>query len=328
MALQIGIPQSAEQYIHRVGRTGRGALAASGCGDLILLPWEVGFLTWQLTAVPLQSVTVNEITEQVTSLAQAFDKDPKSFESSFLRPQAYTPVLQEIEASVEALQQRLDTEAIRETYLSLVGYYIGKSSELRVSKEVLLDGLKNWTTDGCGLSEPPYVSPQFLAKLGFGGDARTKRYGQRHEDREESRGGFRGNRSEGRSGGSARRWSDDAESAPSSRFSGGGGGGYKPRSSESSGGFRGGRSEGGGGYKGRSSDSGGGGYRGRSDSEGGGYRGGRSENSDFKGRDAARSSSDSSYGSSSSYKPRSGYHANSSKTPSSSTQSSYNKPRY
>ncbi len=35
--IQVGIPHSMEQYIHRVGRTGRAGM--DGRGDLVLLPW-------------------------------------------------------------------------------------------------------------------------------------------------------------------------------------------------------------------------------------------------------------------------------------------------
>jgi len=48
--IQVGIPASFEQYIHRVGRTGRTG-GFVGRGDLVLLPWEVGFPTYNLTQV-------------------------------------------------------------------------------------------------------------------------------------------------------------------------------------------------------------------------------------------------------------------------------------
>ncbi|KAF7348624.1 DEAD-domain-containing protein [Mycena venus] len=165
--IQVGIPAGREQYIHRVGRTGRAG--GAGRGDLVLLPWEIGFVTWQLTDVPLKPLAVNELAEQVGMLTTECDADKAGF---FLA--AKSP---EVDRSVGTLLGRLDEEAIKETFMSLLGYYISKSPELRVQKEVIVQGCQDWTTGACGLTAPPYVSASFLQKLGLG-DGRTKHFGK------------------------------------------------------------------------------------------------------------------------------------------------------
>ena len=189
--IQLGIPSGTEQYIHRVGRTGRAG--TGGRGDLVLLPWEVGFLTWQLNGVPLRPVTSNELKAQLNTLAEKYDVDPlaafkdiKGVVSTTSRldknkPKIFAPgqqkLLENIPAAVDSILPSLDEEAIKETFASMLGYYMSKSPELRVQKGVIVQGCKDWTTEACGLPVPPYVSETFLQRLGFS-DGRTKRFGQ------------------------------------------------------------------------------------------------------------------------------------------------------
>lgn len=196
--IQVGIPGSTDQYIHRVGRTGRAG--TKGRGDLILLPWECGFVTWQLTEVPLKPLTVNELKAQVTELSEKYDADPKAaFASSpqildnhgrvkvngpFVYPSPTAPALTNMAQSIQQLLDNIDEEAIKETFASLLGYYMAKSPELRVQKGVIVQGCKDWTMESCGLPVPPYVSEGFLQKLGFS-DGRTKRFGGPMSDNRE-----------------------------------------------------------------------------------------------------------------------------------------------
>lgn len=196
--IQIGIPGSAETYVHRVGRTGRAG--TEGRGDLVLLPFEHGFVTWQLTEVPLKPLTTSELVTQVTELAEEFEANPAKFvgerrpaeegqapqrfgrrAAMLTEPATYPPGVparvQRVQESVVELQGRLDEEAVNETFASLLGYYIAKAPELRVTKDVIVEGCKTWAVEACGLPAPPYVSPAFLMKMGFS-DNRTRRFGQ------------------------------------------------------------------------------------------------------------------------------------------------------
>jgi ATP-dependent RNA helicase MSS116, mitochondrial len=194
--IQVGIPGSTEQYIHRVGRTGRAG--TEGRGDLILLPWESGFVTWQLTQMPLRPLTVSELKSQISDLAAKYDEDPNPFFSGvqvsseksprydrtgrvkttgpFMYKTPVSPTIANIDESVSKLLENVDEEAVKETFASLLGYYMAKSPELRTQKGVIVQGCKDWTIDACKLSVPPYVSESFLNKLGFT-DGRTKRFG-------------------------------------------------------------------------------------------------------------------------------------------------------
>lgn len=181
--IQVGVPQSTEQYIHRVGRTGRKG-GMNGRGDLVLLPWEVGFVTWQLGSVPMKPLTSNELQRQVTELSTKFDENPDAFfkeiepdthkssrdHKSRSSPQRFkgpvVPRLAGMEEEIRELLATLDEETVRETVASLLGYYVSKSPELRVQKSAIVQGCKDWSTEACGLARPPYFSDVFLKKIG------------------------------------------------------------------------------------------------------------------------------------------------------------------
>ncbi|KAG7091046.1 hypothetical protein E1B28_010105 [Marasmius oreades] len=190
--IQVGIPATREQYIHRVGRTGRGSKEVKGRGDFVLLPWEVGFISWQLTDIPIKPITVAELKTQLATLAEKHDESPghslplslkTSRSSSFstmnsIRFQTpYKPLLDEFDRLGSQIGSQLDVEAVRETFLSLIGYYFSKSTELRVSNNVILEGCRQWTTDALAQETPPYVSEMFLQRLGLE-DRRTKQFGR------------------------------------------------------------------------------------------------------------------------------------------------------
>lgn len=196
--IQVGIPASYEQYIHRVGRTGRGSAKTQGRSDFVLLPFEQGFVTWQLTDIPMRPLTITELDAQVEQLAAAYDAKPtplpepptppprsalmgkKMNLASRIKPRDHpeniTARLLGLPVALSNLLAKVDPTAVGETFASMLGYYMPKTGELRIQKEVMIEGCKEWTVDACKLPRPPYISPQFLAKLGFH-DGRTKRFG-------------------------------------------------------------------------------------------------------------------------------------------------------
>lgn len=191
--IQVGVPGSRDLYIHRVGRTGRAG--KEGRGDLVLLPWEIGFISWQLNDVPLKPCTIGEAQRQLTTLAEEWDANPATLQKAAASPipdrrsrdrpaRACTitaPVAERLETLPTSLTTNvlptLDELDVRETFASLLGYYIMKAHELRTTKEVVLTGLREWSTGAMGLEEPPFVSQQFLAKMGMK-DGRTKNRGK------------------------------------------------------------------------------------------------------------------------------------------------------
>ena len=196
--IQVGIPPTADQYVHRVGRTGRaGAAGRQGRGDLVLLPWEMDFVTWQLKSMPLKPVTAAELERQMHELTEEYDADPQAYfdahgpkkeHSSSLQAQRgafglvgrkstvpsgprlfttpYMPASQEIEKRAESLREKAEDEVIDETFMSMLGYYIGRTAELRMDKHGVLEGCKQWAVEGGGLKRPPHVSDTMLQRLG------------------------------------------------------------------------------------------------------------------------------------------------------------------
>jgi ATP-dependent RNA helicase MSS116 len=178
--IQIGIPSSGPIYFSRVGKA---LHVPQGRSDLVLLPWEIAFMTWQLTEVKIKPLTLNELKRDVVELATTMDaklasnsKDPP------IDPAL--PLVENIETEIDALKSRLDEDAVKETFASLLGYYIPKSPELRCQKSIIVQGLKDWTTDACGMLAAPYVSDAFLNRLGMR-DGRTKYFGEQVVDRSE-----------------------------------------------------------------------------------------------------------------------------------------------
>ncbi|WVW78514.1 hypothetical protein I302_100469 [Kwoniella bestiolae CBS 10118] len=156
--IQVGIPASSEQYIHRVGRTGRGG-KEGGRGDLVLLPFEEGFID-RLHKIPIKSVPSRDLSAEVHALARNADEE-------------YADKLSGINEAITQLLPSLDSEAIEEVFTSMIGYYMGKSDQLNVSNHEILQGLKDWSVEAAGLQEPPYLSPGFLQKLGLGSNRRS-----------------------------------------------------------------------------------------------------------------------------------------------------------
>ncbi|WAR61205.1 hypothetical protein PtB15_13B457 [Puccinia triticina] len=307
--IQIGVPTSRDIYVHRVGRTGRAG--KSGRGDLILLPFEAGYVPSALREIPIKPLSVSGLSDEVAQMISKIDEAGQAqaptiiqqvsqqrsamnsrnsrysnqrsgsreseSRSSTQEVQMQLPVSTRVQSFEENLKENIipsiGEEAIRESFGSMLGYYGSKASDIRTTKEAILSGLKDWAVSGMLLPEEPYVSPTFLQKLGFNNDRRMARSG----------GGW-GNNSRGGGGGSS--WG---------RGAGGGGNawarGGTSQFGRSDGGYSQGRAGGssGGGYsQGRAGGSSGGGYsQGRAGgSSGGGYSQGRA-GAGTRDRDAA-----------------------------------------
>ncbi|UZJ55278.1 hypothetical protein CBS101457_004598 [Exobasidium rhododendri] len=287
--IQVGAPPSKDQYIHRLGRTGRAG--KSGRGDIVLLPSEASFLHFSLNDLPVKTRSVEEVADELKDLVTQFDQDPTSVvdaeawdrmsnpdrggarkdrkgktttisSSRGVSPlqQPLLPKIDLIPTTIKETVAALDPESVREVFFSLLGFYCGRTAELRTDKNALVQGLKDWAVQAGQLEQEPYLSQTMMAKLGISGGGRGGGGGSYGGRGGGSRGGF------SRGGGSRGGYSRDGGSSSSY----GDRGGYGGRSSE--GGGYGSRSSEGGGYGGRSFE--GGGYGGRS-SEGGGYSGGR-----------------------------------------------------
>ncbi|KAH8101921.1 P-loop containing nucleoside triphosphate hydrolase protein [Cristinia sonorae] len=271
--IQVGIPASGEQYVHRVGRTGRGK-DKHGRADLVLLPWELGFVTWQLTDIPMKPLTVSELTSTVRKLAEENDAQPKAIRARISNP--YLTKLNTIPDRIKMLQENMDKDAVKETMASLLGYYASRSGELRCDKGVIVAGVKAWTVEACGLEEPPYISEAFLTRIGAFDQPKRARRGVQSYRRDQGR--VPG--AQWRSSSSSRSRSVFGEEG-GDRFGGGGdrfGGGFRRRDSEGGSG---------GGYRRRDGESGG--FQRRDDGErNGGFQRREGGGGGFQRRDGER----------------------------------------
>ncbi|TCD68692.1 hypothetical protein EIP91_009976 [Steccherinum ochraceum] len=169
--IQVGIPGSDEQYVHRVGRTGRGK-EKHGRADIVLLPWEQGFLTWQLKDIPMKAYTTSELETELRELATTYDQNRRQMGTARFVP-PYLPKLDALGDEIQKFQENVDPDAVKETMASMLGYYVGRSGDLRCQKSVIVAGLKDWTMEACGLPEPPYISEAFLSRIGASDPARA-----------------------------------------------------------------------------------------------------------------------------------------------------------
>ncbi|KAF9350597.1 hypothetical protein BGX34_001085 [Mortierella sp. NVP85] len=152
LVIQVGIPSSKEQYIHRVGRTGRAG--KTGEGILMLTPVEESFLN-QMSDLPL---IANETYSNVDGIVQ----DEK------------------LQNLVNAAKASQDTELLHDAFTAYLGYYVGRMDILTCHKNDILDSAREYVV-ALGAEEPPHLTDNFLSKLGFttGKSSRNSRSGGR-----------------------------------------------------------------------------------------------------------------------------------------------------
>ncbi|KAI8081641.1 P-loop containing nucleoside triphosphate hydrolase protein [Halteromyces radiatus] len=163
LVVQVGIPSTREQYIHRLGRTGRAG--REGEGIIVVAPFEKEFLKKDIGDLPIQKLEPPALDEkQVTVNERAIDYALKS----------------------------LDDEMIREVYTGYLGYYSSRMPQLGKYRAEALDEAKLFL-EGIGITDIPHLSQRFLQQLGLDDRAprspftdRRKRFGDqrnRFDDR-------------------------------------------------------------------------------------------------------------------------------------------------
>jgi ATP-dependent RNA helicase MSS116 len=205
--IQLGLPKSAEQYVHRVGRTGRGA-SKVGRGDLVLLDWEREFVRRNFTHLPLKPLSTTDFASEVAQQVEANGK--------------FQTVYAELDRTIEEYLPRIDTQMVEDSVVSQAGFYASLSGPMGLTVDGVVEGLKKWAVEGLGLERPPYISAALLQKIGGGkGDRRgSARGASRFNERRE--GGFGGDRQAARRSsertagvfGQKREWRDDGERRP------------------------------------------------------------------------------------------------------------------
>jgi ATP-dependent RNA helicase MSS116 len=144
--IQVGSPESRDQYIHRLGRTARAG--KDGTGLLVLLPFEAQFLSELrgLQVIPNQD------------LAQLL-----------LQPSAHSEpewVAQRL-SRIQSGGNKLSASA-QLAYLSFLGYYLGQAHRIRCDKAEIVQ-VSNAFSTAIGLAHVPRIPQKLISKMELGG---------------------------------------------------------------------------------------------------------------------------------------------------------------
>ncbi|MCO5567006.1 hypothetical protein L7F22_020689 [Adiantum nelumboides] len=131
LVIQIGAPSDVEQYIHRLGRTGRAG--KEGEGLLVLAPWEAYFLK-KLESIPIRQLPAPE---------------PNVNQKNKIRDTA-----SQVDADIRML-----------AYQAWIGYYKGLKG-LKLSRERLIE-LANQFSSSTGFKNPPALRKVIVSKMGL-----------------------------------------------------------------------------------------------------------------------------------------------------------------
>lgn len=147
--IQLGIPSKETMYIHRIGRMARGVDSfAPGQGkedkkpavraDLLLLPWEAGYMNWQLTNLSIKLLPITILDSHLASLS----------------PQSSTLTTEFLKSAFAEIQRRINPVDIRNTAASLLGYYLPLAPPLRLQPHAVLAGVSSWASECFNISIP------------------------------------------------------------------------------------------------------------------------------------------------------------------------------
>ncbi len=145
--IQVGLPESREQYIHRLGRTGRAG--KEGQGILLLAPFEAKFVN------ELKNIDISE-NKEATELISG-------------------PVDPKIEKSVESVMARIRsgdktlTVSAEQSYQAFLGYYRGHMKRTTINSKDALVGTANQLAKIMGLKEQPGITKKAIGKMGLKG---------------------------------------------------------------------------------------------------------------------------------------------------------------
>jgi ATP-dependent RNA helicase MSS116, mitochondrial len=189
--IQLGLPQTRDQYIHRLGRTARAH--KTGEGWLILSTVEMKEYRGLLRDLPIKpDDSLAAATVNMTTPGQL--------------PRSLAMILSQLGEATKRVDRVFKVKA----YAAALALYSRHSS----SKQIIVDILNEWARFGWGFPEPPKLSSSTVSKLGYSRcNGLNIDDSRRSYDRpSDSRGGFYGRGSGSGSG--------------SGRFGGGGRPGY------------------------------------------------------------------------------------------------------
>ncbi|KAK4726374.1 hypothetical protein R3W88_031291 [Solanum pinnatisectum] len=131
LVIQVGLPVDREQYIHRLGRTGREG--KEGEGILLLAPWEQYFLD-DIKDLPMENWPVPHL-------------DPR------------------VKVKLEEAMEKMDASVKEAAYHAWLGYY-NSVREIGRDKTTLVE-LANHFSESIGLQKPPSLFRRTALKMGL-----------------------------------------------------------------------------------------------------------------------------------------------------------------
>lgn len=143
--IQFGIPESRDQYIHRLGRTGRAG--KDGQGIIVLAPYEKKFIN------ELKDIDITENEELSQIFKYPVDGDIMNDLDS---------VLNRIRSGDAKL-----TPSAQQAYQAFIGYYRGQMKRLTIRNTEQLVDIANEYSTLMGLKEIPGLTKRTAGKMGL-----------------------------------------------------------------------------------------------------------------------------------------------------------------
>ena len=141
--IQVGVPSTRDQYIHRIGRTARAG--KEGEGWLLINRMEVQETQYRLTKLPIQKdESLATATVDLTQEAQV--------------PAAAGEVLSMYQQAIQKVSTA-DKAAVYRAFLGVYAWFGRKS--------LLVERMNDLAKFGWGMREPPLISPNLARRLGL-----------------------------------------------------------------------------------------------------------------------------------------------------------------
>ena len=144
--IQIGIPESRDHFIHRLGRTARAG--KEGTGILLLLPFESKFLS------ELSGMDLPRDSDMTNVLQEASKIEVPSW------------MVQNL-SRIQHGGNKLSVSA-QLAFLSFLGYYLGQVKRIQLNKSDVV-ALSSEFSRAIGLDQVPAISPKLISKMELDG---------------------------------------------------------------------------------------------------------------------------------------------------------------
>lgn len=145
LVIQFGVPANAEQYVHRLGRTARGA-GARGEGCLLLGDYERFFLD-----------------------DPDMRKLPIKIQKGMAADSSSDGMVEKFTASIKSAALKLDDKTIKGAYQAWLGYHNTHAKKIGWNRFDLVENANKWVDEVAQRPSPPGLLPKTVSVLGLKG---------------------------------------------------------------------------------------------------------------------------------------------------------------